>query len=185
MNRILKLFEQIVFLAADYKRQSGSVKLRMLYLWLSRASVGVFLYRFERMMFLLFGKMYTVIRIPLVPVLFPLYAYSNCEISYHAEIGPGISILHPSMGVVVSGFAKIGKNLTITGGNVIGAKPLMRQGGVLMIGDDVSLGANAVVLGPVVLGDRVTVGASAMVNKDFPSDTILVGVPAHTMERVD
>lgn len=171
-------FEQIMFLAADYKRQSGSVKLRMFYLWLSRASVGIFLYRMERMMFLLLGRAYTIIRIPFVPLLFPLYAYSNCEISYHAEIGPGLSILHPSMGVVVSRFAKIGKNLTLTGGNVIGAKPSIRQGGVLMIGDDMNLGANAVVLGPVVLGDRVTVGASAMVNKDFPSDAILVGVPA-------
>ncbi len=124
-----KPFRQLYFLAADYKRQSGSVKLRMIYLWLGRAPVGVFLYRFERMMFLLFGKSYKLIRIPLVPVLFPLYAYSNCEISYHAEIGPGITVLHPSMGVVISGFAKIGKNLTLTGGNVIGTKPLMRRGG--------------------------------------------------------
>jgi len=177
----ISAFKQIAFLGEDFKKQCGSKKLRMLYLWLGRALVGVFLYRIERMMFLLSGKVYKVIRIPFIPILFPLYAYSNCEISYHADIGPGISVLHPSMGVVISGLATIGKNLTLTGGNVIGAKSSVRIGEVFIIGDNANLGANAVVLGPLRLGDDITIGASAMVNRDFPAGSTLVGVPARKL----
>lgn len=176
------LLEQLSFFIQDYKRQTGSKKLRMFYLWLSRASVGIMLYRIERMMFLWFGNVWKVIRVLFLPILFPLYAYSNLEISYTADIGPGISVLHPSMGVVISGFATIGKNLTLTGGNVIGGKLEVRNGGgKFMIGDNVNLGANAVILGPVVLGDKITIGALAMVNKDFESDCTLVGVPANNI----
>jgi len=46
-----------------------------------------------------------------------------------------------------------------------------------MIGDNVNLGANAVILGPVVLGDNINIGALAMVNKSFGSDCTLVGIP--------
>lgn len=123
-------------------------------------------------------------RILFLPILFPLYAYSNLEIAYTADIGPGISVLHPSMGVVISGFAMIGKNLTLTGGNVIGGRPEVRNGGAkFMLGDNVNLGANAVILGPVVLGDNITIGALAMVNRDFGSECTLVGVPAKNMSK--
>ncbi|HIE39356.1 MAG TPA: hypothetical protein EYP77_09870 [Anaerolineae bacterium] len=124
-----KPFEQIGFFVKDYRRQAGSKKLRMLYLWMSRTSVGILFYRIERMMFLLLGNRWKIIRIPLLPVLFPLYAYSNLEIAYSADIGPGISVLHASMGVTISSFATIGKNLTLTGGNVIGGRPEVRHGG--------------------------------------------------------
>jgi len=172
-------FKQIGFFVKDYRRQTGSKKLRMFYLWMSRTSVGILLYRLERMMFLLFGNTWKIMRIFFLPILFPLYAYSNLEISYQADIGPGISVLHSSMGVVISSFATIGKNLTLTGGNVIGGRQKVRNGGAkFMIGDNVNLGANAVILGPVVLGDNITIGASAMVHKSFKSDCTLVGVPA-------
>jgi len=126
---ISKALEQIGFLIEDYRRLTGSKKLRMFYLWLSRASVGIMLYRVERMMFLLLGNAWKMIRILFLPILFPLYAYSNLEISYTADIGPGISVLHSSMGVVISGFVTIGKNFTLTGGNVIGGRPEVRNGG--------------------------------------------------------
>lgn len=126
---ISRALEQIGFLIKDYRRQTGSKKLRMFYLWLSRASIGIMLYRVERMMFLLFGNVWKVMRILFLPILFPLYAYSNLEISYDADIGPGIIVLHPSMGVVISGFTTIGKNITLTGGNVIGGRPEVRNGG--------------------------------------------------------
>lgn len=181
---ISKAFEQIGFLIKDYQRQTGSKKLRMFYLWLSRASIGIMLYRVERMMFLLFSNVWKVIRILFLPILFPLYAYSNLEISYKADIGPGISVLHPSMGVVVSSFVTIGKNLTLTGGNVIGGRSEVRNGEAkFMLGDNVNLGANAVILGPVVLGNNITIGALALVNKDFESGCTLVGVPAKQIRK--
>jgi len=52
-----------------------------------------------------------------------------------------------------------------------------------MLGDNVNLGANAVILGPVVLGDNITIGALAMVNRDFDSDCTLVGIPAKQIRK--
>lgn len=169
--------EQFIFLYKDYKRQCGVKKLKMLYLWMTRASVGVILYRIERVMFLIFGNTWKILRILLLPILYPLYAYSNLEIPYNANIGPGISVLHPAAGVVISAHAVIGENLTLTGGNIIGGKPNVITE-KFILGNNVNLGANAVIIGPVILGNNIIIGASSMVNKDFSSDSILVGVPA-------
>jgi len=173
-----KPFEQLSFLRQDYIKTSGSKKLRMFYIWLNRGVIGIALYRLERMMFLLLGKFWKIFRILFIPFLYPLYAYSNCEISYAAKIGPGIKILHLSMGVVISGFVTIGLNMTLTGGNVIGGKPAVRSNKEFKIGDNLNMGANSVILGPISLGNNVIVGANALVNKSFQMDTVLVGVPA-------
>lgn len=154
----------------------------MLYLWMTRASVGVALYRFERSMFLLVGRIWPVARILLFPIIQPLYAYANVDINYRADIGPGIVILHPAVGIVISGHAVIGSNLILTGGNVVGGRPGVGSS-AFVIGDNCNLGANAEVLGPLVLGNNVTIGASAMVNKSFGSDCTLVGVPAVASKR--
>ncbi len=100
----------------DYKRLSGSKKLRMFYLWLTRGSVGIFMYRIERMFYLLFGKYYQFLRILFLPLFLPLQAYSNLEINYRSDVGPGIIVLHPSMGVVISAYVTIGADITLTGG---------------------------------------------------------------------
>lgn len=156
----------------------GKHKIRILHIWLGRAFWGILMYRWERGMFLLFGKAYSIIRVIFIPIYNIFYAYSNVDINYRANVGPGIMILHTAPGVVISGLAVIGKNIMLTGGNVIGARPGCKQG-QLEIGDNCSLGANAVVLGPVKLGNNIKIGACACVLKDFPDDNIsLVGVPA-------
>ena len=157
--KLEQFFYQFYCLVIDYKKQCGSKKTRMLYLWLTRAFIGVFLYRLERAFYLLLGKVYRYVRILLYPVYLPLYAYSNLEISYLSKIGPGISVLHPAMGITISGYAVIGDNLTLVGGNVIGTRPQINNGDPFILGSNLSLGANAVVLGPIVLGDNLTVDA--------------------------
>lgn len=104
----------------------------------------------------------------------------GAEIHYRADIGRGMRILHPGLGIVVSGKAVCGENLVLTGGNCIGGRAGTQQGAI-RIGDNVSLGANAVILGPITIGDNVQVGAGAVVVKDAPSNTVLVGVPAHAV----
>lgn len=104
------------------------------------------------------------------------------EVHYKADVGPGLRILHPNLGVVISGHAVVGRNLILTGGNCIGGRPGTAQGN-LVVGDDVQLGANAVILGPAVIGDRVTVGAGAVVIGDAPAGATMVGVPARPASR--
>jgi len=71
----------------------------------------------------------------------------------------------------------IGSNLTLTGGNCIGGRPGCPKDG-LRLGSNITLGANAVVLGPVSIGDGVTVGAGAVVVRNAAPGETLVGVPA-------
>lgn len=149
-------------------------------MWLSREFCGVLVYRMDRGLFELIGKYYKVIRIPLLPLFNLMQAYSNTDINYKADIKGGIIILHAAGGVVISGFSVIGKNLLLTGGNVIGSREGSKFGDI-SIGDHCSMGANAVILGPVKLSDHITVGASACVVKDCETDhSSLIGVPAKT-----
>lgn len=154
----------------------------MLYAWLNRVSVGILLYRLERGFYLILGKGWEVLRVLLSPLLNLFYAYSNCEIHYKATIGPGILILHASVGVVVSAKAIIGTNLTLTGGNTIGSRDGTMTGN-LTIGDNCTLGVNAVVLGPITLGDDVKIGACALVIDSFGHNVSLGGVPAKLLSK--
>jgi serine acetyltransferase len=176
------MFNQLRFFLADYKRMAANKKVRYLYIWLSRQVVAVWLYRFERGMFLTFGKGWQVVRILLLPILNLLYAYGNAEINYCANIGPGLILLHSSLGNVVSGKSIIGKNLTLTGGNVIGNRGV-KGNSVIKIGDNCTIGAHAVILGPVTLGNNVKIGSRACVVKDALDNSRLVGVPAKTINE--
>lgn len=128
-------------------------------------------------MYLSFGKFWSVFRIIFTPLLNLCYAYSNCEINYHAQVGPGILILHAAPGIVISGKAIIGKNLTLTGGNIIGTKKVTSQT-EFIIGNECSLGANAVIIGPLTLGNNVQIGACALVIHSYGNGLTLVGNPA-------
>lgn len=169
---------QIKFFYQDISRVLGKRKIRILHIWLSRGFWGIFLYRFERSLYLLFPKIYGIIRVPLIPIFNIIQMYSNLDIHYKAEIKGGLIVLHPSVGVVVSSQAVIGKNLTLTGGNVIGSKRQTTKGEFL-IGDNCNFGANATLIGPIIIGNNISIGASACVVKDCLSDNVtLIGVPA-------
>ena len=51
----------------------------------------------------------------------------------------------------------------------------------IMIGDDVWIGANAVILGGIKIGKGAVIGAGAVVTKDIPSNAVAVGVPAKVL----
>ncbi len=169
---------QFFFFLQDVKRMLGKHKIRIIHLWLSRVFIGIFLYRLERSLFLLFGRFYGIIRVPFIPIFNILQSYSNLEIHYKADIKGGLMVLHASVGTVISGQSVIGENLTLTGGNVIGAKKSCPKG-TFVIGDNCYFGANATLIGPLILGNNNNIGAGACVVKDFKMDNItLVGVPA-------
>lgn len=88
----------------------------------------------------------------------------------------GLKIYHPA-GIVINGDARVGKNCTLHGGNVIGN---MGEGtGAPVIGHNVRLGHGAKVLGDVYIADNVQIGAGALViNSCEEKGALLVGVPA-------
>jgi serine O-acetyltransferase len=169
---------QLNYFKKDVIRMLGKNKIRIIHIWLSRSFWGILMYRIERSLFLLFGNAYGIIRVPFIPIFTLLQAFSNIDIHYKADIKGGISILHASVGIVISGQSNIGRNLTLTGGNVIGVKRTAPKGSFI-IGDNCSLGANATIIGPVILGNKITIGSCACVIRDcLTENSILVGVPA-------
>lgn len=127
------------------------------------------------------GGNYKYIRILLLPLLQLVQSLSHLDINYNADIGPGILIHHSTMGVVISGHAVIGQNLTLVGGNVIGIDNTRKSNLPFCIGSNVFLGANAVIIGPVTIGNNVKIGASACVIKNVPSSSTNIGVPSKTI----
>jgi len=104
---------------------------------------------------------------------------------YGVKIGPGLYIPHP-FGIVI-GYADIGSNFTIGQHCSIGNKAPIGavdnvDRGKTIIGNNVFMGAGAVILGPVRIGNNVIIGANAVVTKDIPDNATVVGVPAREIK---
>lgn len=55
----------------------------------------------------------------------------------------------------------------------------------IRIGDNVWIGANAVILGGVTIGNNTVIGAGSVVTHDLPADVVAVGVPCRVMRSID
>lgn len=171
------MIEQFIFFKQDVLSILGKNKFRIMFIWMSRAFVGCFFYRLERIMFLVFGKYYSILRVFFYPILSLIKVYTNMDIHYKANIRGGLLVLHPAVGIVISAKATIGKNITLVGGNIIGFGSGDNK--EFRIGSNCTLGANAVIIGPLVLEDNIKIGASACVVKSCEIiGTVLAGVPA-------
>lgn len=100
------------------------------------------------------------------------------ELSSNSTIGPGFYIGH-AFGIVVHG--DLGARCSIGQGVTIGAKGAGRSRGYPRLGDEVYLGAGAMVIGDVQVGDRVVVGANTVVVQDIPSDSRVVSAPVRIL----
>ncbi|MHA6494917.1 serine O-acetyltransferase [Pseudomonas borbori] len=88
------------------------------------------------------------------------------EIPLQTQIGEGLFIPHP-VGIVITRKAIIGKNFSIFQNTTIGQRD--DDGGPIVIGDNVSVGANACIIGDGLrIGDGATIAAASFVNKDVP-----------------
>lgn len=93
------------------------------------------------------------------------------DISIDAEIGPGFRIGHLP-GVVITGYVKIGRNFFIRQNTTIGIKTMGLDQYNLVIGDNVSVGANSCIIADnLSIGDNVTIGAMSFVNKSIPANS--------------
>lgn len=145
--------------------------------WGAQGFWAMVVYRFGRWR-------YTIRFAPLRKVFSLLYkiAYkfiqiiTGIELPCEVDVGRGFVIDHFG-GIVVSGYAKFGDNCRIRNGVVIG---LARVDDPVapVIGNNVDIGTGAKVLGRITIGDNVLIGANAVVVRDVPANHIAVGVPA-------
>ncbi|WP_336631761.1 MULTISPECIES: serine O-acetyltransferase EpsC [unclassified Microbacterium] len=108
---------------------------------------------------------------------------TGIEIHPGAVIGRRFFIDH-GMGVVIGETAEIGDDVMLYHGVTLGGRT--REGGKRhpTLGDGVAVGAGAKILGPITIGAGSAIGANAVVTRDAPEDSILVGVPAKMRRRV-
>lgn len=108
---------------------------------------------------------------------------TGIEIHPGATIGRRFFIDH-GMGVVIGETAEIGDDCMLYHGVTLGGRDLRPTKRHPTLGNGVTVGAGAKVLGPVTIGDRSVIGANAVVVHDVPSDSIAVGIPAVARPRV-
>lgn len=106
------------------------------------------------------------------------------EIAVRCPIGPGLFLPH-TQGTVIGAWS-VGANATIFQGVTLGAREVdftYSKHSRPTLGDGVTVGAGAKVLGGLALGESVRIGANSVVLTDIPSGALAVGAPARVISR--
>ena len=102
---------------------------------------------------------------------------TGIEIHPGAKIGKGFFIDHGA-GVVIGETAEIGNSVTMFQGVTLGGTGKQKGKRHPTIGNNVVIGAAAIILGAIEIGDNAMIGAAAVVTKPVPPNSTVVGNPA-------
>lgn len=124
--------------------------------------------------------------VPFLPKLITLLIFLiyNSKVPYQATIGGGSKLGYGGIGVVIHKNSIIGngclisQHVTIGGGN-------SRFPGVPVIKNNVHISHGAIVFGGITIGNNVEIGANAVVNKPVPDNAVVAGVPAKILRIKD
>ena len=108
--------------------------------------------------------------------------FTGIEIHPGAQIGKGLFIDH-GMGVVVGETSIIGDNVLLYQGVTLGGTGLEKGKRHPTIGNNVVIGGGAKILGNITIGDNSYIGANAVVIKDVPVNSTVVGVPGRITKQ--
>jgi len=99
------------------------------------------------------------------------------------QIGGGLVVFH-GFGIVINENAVIGENVTIRHNVTIGGKAKNGRD-CPKIGNNVDVGAGAILLGDIEIGEGASIGAGAVVLQSVPANMVAVGNPARIIPRAD
>jgi serine O-acetyltransferase len=121
--------------------------------------------------------------VPLLPgaIAYLTRSITGVEIHPAATIGPELFIDHGS-GVVIGETAEIGKCVTLYQGVTLGGTGFQRGKRHPTLGDNVTVGSGAKLLGPISVGDGAKIGANTVVVEDVPPSSTVVGNPGHPVK---
>ncbi len=124
------------------------------------------------------------LKIPFFPRFISQFArfLTGIEIHPGAKIGEGLFIDH-GMGVVIGETSVIGNNVTLFQGATLGGTGKEKGKRHPALGNNVVVGAGARILGNITIGDNVNIGANAVVIRDVPSYSTVVGVPGRAAKE--
>lgn len=178
LNERITIRRTLRLLRSDYQRMADHYQfpltpLRALQMTILPAIIALILFRFSHYFFVINFRvgawfLYTL-----------NIAITGMDVVPGTKLGERCLLGHTTS-TILSG--QIGRNATLyarvgTGGGRdaldIGAGP-----GMPVIGDNVTIGANASVMGSIFIGDGTFVGAHSLVLNDAPPNSVLMGVPA-------
>lgn len=112
--------------------------------------------------------------------------FACIDLPWETDIGPGFAITH-GWGLVINGKAKIGRNVTIFHGATIGRGDKImptgeRVSGYPVIGDEVWIGPNSVVVGAVSVGQGSRILPGAVVTRTVPGRSLVSGNPGEVVK---
>ena len=169
------------YLKEDLKRYYNTLFHR--FEWNEPSYIVVILYRMARGIRKMPKWLYPL-KLILTIIIVPIYAFFSIflgiSIPRGANIGPGLRIYHYGT-IVINPKAIIGKNFSIHHGCTIGVKNSYYD--QVIVGDNVTMGAGAKVLGNIHIGNNVTIGANAVVLTDVPDNSVAVGIPAKVFPK--
>lgn len=116
---------------------------------------------------------------------FTFYYLLGCFLGFSIPLNScdeGLYIPHRGT-IVISTFSHIGKNCTINIGVNIGKNPYDEKKAPIL-GDNVYIAPGAKIFGDIVIGNNIAIGANAVVNKSFTEDNVVIaGVPAEIKSK--
>jgi serine O-acetyltransferase len=121
--------------------------------------------------------------VPLLPraIAYLSRAVTGVEIHPAATIGGEFFIDHGS-GVVIGETAEIGDRVTLYQGVTLGGTGFQPGKRHPTLGDNVTVGSGAKLLGPIEVGDGAKIGANTVVVEDVPPGATVVGNPGHPVK---
>lgn len=180
-------FNQIIFLIQDLDRWAYSKKIPIflcpIVIFFYPVTLSIIVYRLARFVFLIKFK-------PLKYLLFPIIFFpkrfidflSSNEISEKANIKGGFYIGHSGC-IVIGGGTVAGYNFSIRQGVTFGGGSSIGKLNHPVVGNNVVIGAGAMVIGALVIGDNVMIGANSVVTKDIESNSRAAGIPAKILNK--
>lgn len=158
----------------DFRRNKGNIKFQFILILFRIASLA----KISRINFLFLIPFQIFYRFFVEWLL-------GVELPYKTEVGPGLIIYH-GHALVINDSSIIGVNCVLRHSTTIGNKELSdgsySRGPV--IGNNVDIGSNVVILGPITIGDNVIIGAGSVVVKDVPSNSVVVGNPGRVIRNL-
>jgi serine O-acetyltransferase len=108
--------------------------------------------------------------------------FTGIEIHPAAKLGPGLFIDH-GMGLVIGETAEVGENVSLLQGVTLGGTSVRREKRHPTLGDNVTVGAGAAILGGFTIGAGSRIGAGSVVVREVPENAVVVGVPGRVTYR--